>query len=114
MIGTFIMNDILRVQRGSKASSYGKLYMAFLVSGLMHAAGDYGMYHGKRWFSLTYFSLQAVAITFEDAVIGIADWFAFRTRFPTLSTYLGYLWVVVWFSVTLPTFGEAFLPAITF
>jgi hypothetical protein len=113
MIGTFIMHDILRVQRGSKVSSYGKLYIAFLLSALMHAAGDYGMYHGERWFSHTYFPLQAIGITLEDAVIGVADWFAFRTRFPTLSIYLGYFWVAVWFSLTLPTFGEPFLAAIT-
>lgn len=71
------------------------------------------MYHGECWYSLTYFSLQAVGITFEDVVIGVADWFTFRTRFPTLSTYLGYFWVAAWFSLTLPAFGEPFLAAIT-
>lgn len=113
-IGEFVLHDTLHIKRGTNASSYGKLYVAFALSALMHAAGDYGMYRGQRWFSLEFFLPQAVGITLEDGAIALFDRSgAFRRRHPVLTTWIGYAWVLFWFSSTLPQYSDAYLPAIT-
>lgn len=113
MIGDFVVNDTLRIRKGTNASSYGKLFLSFAISAFMHAAGDYGMYGGSRWFSHPFFLAQPVAIILEDIVIAVGNRTGLRSRFPNLSSALGYLWVFSWFCFVMPPFAEAFLPAIS-
>ncbi|KAF8317914.1 hypothetical protein DL93DRAFT_2226051 [Clavulina sp. PMI_390] len=113
MMSDAIMNDALGVKKGTNLSSYSKLFITFTISGLMHAAGDFGMYHGARWFSLWFFVAQAVGITIEDIAIEMDKrWLGIQASRPGAAKLLGYLWVAVWFTATLPEFGAGFLPAI--
>jgi len=89
-------------------TTYFKLFTSFLISGLIHATGDYVLYHNfSQGGALRFFLLQAVAITFEDAVIAIFS------RLPLVvgmrggksysaSKLLGYIWVFVWFTFSMP------------
>ncbi|KAF5328770.1 hypothetical protein D9619_011600 [Psilocybe cf. subviscida] len=94
----------------STFTTYFKLYAAFLTSGLIHYAGDYILF--QTWIgpgrSMPFFLLQAVVITFEDAVVGVAK-MAGITKASPLAKLLGFCWVFAWFALSVsywlgPTF----------
>jgi len=85
-----------------------KVYIAFAVNGLIHVGGEYSLI--GRWtyrHTLQFFLLQAVGITFELVVIeGIGRKFSF---FRALWQCVGYLWVIMWFVYTIPSFIDPIL-----
>ena len=62
----------LRLPPKSKIGTYSKLFLAFLISGIIHCAGDYGYLEKFSGGAILYFLLHACAITIEDGVIGLA------------------------------------------
>jgi hypothetical protein len=88
----------------SKFTTYFKLYVAFFVSGLIHYAGDYMLNQDWAGHSVAFFVLQAVGITLEDAVIAVAKR-AGLTASP-LAKFIGFCWVFVWFSFSMPFWLE--------
>lgn len=55
---------------------------------------------GKEYIGIRmkFFLANAVAITFEDAITGIAKWLGIgRNGATTWMKYGGYMWVVAWF-----------------
>ncbi|KAF5328775.1 hypothetical protein D9619_011605 [Psilocybe cf. subviscida] len=96
--------DILHLPK-SRFRTYFQLYVAFLVSGLLHMAGDYMFLHNVAGVSVQFFLLQAVAITFEDAIIGVARRTGVTTSSP-LTRAAGFCWVFVWFALTIPYWLE--------
>ncbi|EED85071.1 predicted protein [Postia placenta Mad-698-R] len=96
---------LLRLQPGSWASSYTQLYVGFATSGFMHCVGDFIVDRALFGMSFPFFLAQAVAISLEDAAIGVARRTGLQSLFPAyLWRMLGYAWVVVWFSVSAPWF----------
>ena len=63
----------LGLQSGTWQSRYTQLYVGFAVSGLLHCGGDLLVDPSHKLFgaSFPFFFSQAVAITFEDAVIAL-------------------------------------------
>jgi len=117
-LGRFIANKILGVPRGTNWSSYIQLYVAFLLSGLFHFAGDFMFERRMVYRSFKFFLLQAVAITFEDFAIYIAKRLL-RQRGVELKPgkvdessvgavmrVIGYCWVTLWFCLTLPVWVD--------
>ncbi|THH16553.1 hypothetical protein EW146_g4107 [Bondarzewia mesenterica] len=101
-IGRFFVR-LFSFKKGTSGSSYTQLYVAFIVSGLMHCAGDAMV--GWEYFgsSLPFFVLQALAITVEDGVIELYR--RSGVRLPLKVTrWIGYLWVFVWFSFSCPIY----------
>ena len=85
-----------------------QVYIAFLVSGLVHLGGEYSVigYWTYR-HALQFFLSQAVAITLEVIVIeGLAMRFSIRGL---LWQCIGYLWVIMWFTYTVPGFIDPLL-----
>jgi len=84
-----------------KCATYFKLFASFFISGLIHVAADYPLHQnfagGK---SLQFFILQAAAITFEDAVIGIASRLAYKES--KTFKLIGFVWAFAWFTFSLP------------
>ncbi|KAL1939434.1 hypothetical protein VTO73DRAFT_9990 [Trametes versicolor] len=83
---------------GSWASSQTQLYAAFFASGLIHTACDAMV--GKEYIGtrMKFFMANAVAITFEDAVIGTARRLGTGREGPARwMKCIGYMWVAVWF-----------------
>ena len=63
-------SSFLRLRKGSFASKYVKLYVAFLVSGLIHYAGALNVpYNDSAYAQPLFFLVQAVGISIEDFVI---------------------------------------------
>ena len=60
--------------------------------------------------SLIYFTLQACAITFEDAVQGLVR--RSGVKIPgALRRAVGYMWVMAWFSLAIPIWMEPHVKA---
>ncbi|KAH7908858.1 membrane bound O-acyl transferase family-domain-containing protein, partial [Hygrophoropsis aurantiaca] len=95
---------------GSRGSSYVQLYLVFILSGAVHVGGDAKLNARHTGFSWPFFVLQAMAITLEDAVIGLARHAGFTDATP-LAHLVGYLWVCSWFYVSYPVWVDGQLAA---
>ena len=51
---------------------------------------------------MEFFLLQAVAITFEDAIISLAARAGFSTKPNRFFKFMGFVWVFAWFTYSLP------------
>jgi hypothetical protein len=87
---------------GTLGSSYTQLYVAFILSGLIHTGGDMLLYShtsatsiSRPFFSMPFFLLQAIIITLEDMFIGITK--RLRVKSSAWTRVLGYVWVATWF-----------------
>ncbi|KZP03388.1 hypothetical protein FIBSPDRAFT_1017840, partial [Athelia psychrophila] len=88
-------------QPGTNTSSYLQLYTAFIVSGLVHSAGDAMVGTDQFGSSFMFFLVQAIAITGEDCVVGAARKAGWTTSSPALRA-AGYVWVWCWFVYSAP------------
>ena len=107
--GAFV--DAVGIKRGSTLSSYTQLWLAFLISALMHAQSflilpsPTNITLSERTVGVVQFFLwQAAAITFEDFVQWLWARLGGKTSGPSIfRTVIGYVWVVwsFWYSVPL-------------
>ncbi|KAF7430888.1 hypothetical protein PC9H_006603 [Pleurotus ostreatus] len=115
----FITRDLLGLPEGSTSAAIIKLYTSFFVSALIHAGGDYACLRGSsvvktNYFggggSIPFFLLQALAIHVESMVIAgfrrmERAWFnqgMKEIRGRKALKLIGYLWVWVWMTWTVP------------
>ena len=83
----------LGLPKGSIGSRYVQLYTAFLLSTLIHVSG--GLHAARQDLGeMQYYLSQAIAITFEDAAIAVAQKFGYRGG--RAARVAGYLWVIGW------------------
>ncbi|KAE8163403.1 pyridoxal phosphate-dependent transferase [Aspergillus tamarii] len=109
--GAFV--DAVGIRRGTNASSYTQLWLAFTISGMMHALSQLLM---PRPGNVTaseiavgiflFFPWQAFVITIEDFIIWL-----WKQRYasyqPRWAPLVGYLWVMVTFWIALPWPGNS-------
>ena len=98
--GDFIAKQ-LGLQKGTFRTCL-KLFIAFLVSGLIHDAGEYALYQRWAGHSMSFFLLQAVAIICEGAVITLAIKAGFSPKPTRFIKFIGFVWVFTWFTYCLP------------
>ncbi|KAF8954003.1 membrane bound O-acyl transferase family-domain-containing protein [Flammula alnicola] len=91
---------VLHLPKGT-FTTYFKLFGSFFISGLIHYAGDYMLFQDWSGTSLRFFLLQAVAITFEDAIIGLAGRLGYTKPTPFFKL-VGFIWVFAWFTFSIP------------
>ncbi|KAF8993359.1 membrane bound O-acyl transferase family-domain-containing protein [Cyathus striatus] len=97
--GDFVAFRLIRLQKKTFWGANVHRYVAFTISGIIHAAIDYGILRSGFWerqTSLTFFILQATVIMFEQEVgkfLGLKT--GKRTR------RAGYVWTFLWFTLTL-------------
>ncbi|KAF8990098.1 membrane bound O-acyl transferase family-domain-containing protein [Cyathus striatus] len=104
--GKFVSGKLLRLPSDSLITTYVELYTAFVLSGIMHTAGDYRSYGSlHKSGAMRFFFLQAIIITVEDGACWVAKYLGFR-RTTWWLRYLGYAWVTFWFTWTLPIWME--------
>ena len=113
-LGKLVANKFLRFPRGSNRSSYTQLYFAFFLSAILHLSGDFMLEKRVVYRSFKFFLLQAVAITFEDLVIYIANGLLRRRGVElkpgkadgwlvgVAARAIGYCWTTLWFCLTVP------------
>ncbi|KAF9459745.1 membrane bound O-acyl transferase family-domain-containing protein [Collybia nuda] len=91
----------LQLPSGSNSSSYVQLYTAFLISGIIHT-------NPSDARPLYFFIYQALAITFEDAIIALVAKMGFSS--PTKAQkILGYIWVLCWFTYSIPEWTDSLI-----
>jgi hypothetical protein len=105
--GRFLAYDFFRLQKGSKAAFLVQLYTTFAVSALVHVGGEYPLvgYWTTR-HAFRFFLLQPVAVTVETLVLGDG-----KMPIRGLWRVLGYLWVLAWFTYTVPEWIDPLLRA---
>ncbi|KAG1779423.1 membrane bound O-acyl transferase family-domain-containing protein [Suillus placidus] len=102
--------SVLGFKRGTSGSSYAQIYVAFLLSGLVHTGGDIVLSGSstsavtRPFFSMPFFFSQAIVITLEDLFIRIARRLGVKDS--TWTRALGFVWVAVWFGWCVPGFVE--------
>jgi hypothetical protein len=89
---------VLRLRRGTLASRYTRIFLAFLVSGAIHVIGDraFGIPY-REMGSLPFFCLQALGIMLEDGVQAATRGWGIPGPMRRL---VGYVWLVsfLWWS----------------
>ncbi|KAF9644021.1 hypothetical protein BDM02DRAFT_3122623 [Thelephora ganbajun] len=117
-LGRLVANKFLKFPRGTNRSSYTQLYIAFLLSGIIHCAADFMVEKRMAYRSFKFFLLQAVAITFEDFVIYVVKGLLLRrgtelkpgkvheSWAEAVVRVIGYCWVIIWFCLTLPVWVD--------
>jgi hypothetical protein len=76
----------------------------------MHAAPDYIFHQNfSEGTSIQFFVLQAVAITFEDAIIAVASRLGYKES--KAFKLIGFIWVFVWFTFSMQIWLDPHLHA---
>ncbi|KDQ17844.1 hypothetical protein BOTBODRAFT_29157 [Botryobasidium botryosum FD-172 SS1] len=101
----FVAHTLLRLPRGSYLSAFVQLLVAFGLSALLHGGGDY-MTARRLDISWKFFVSQAFAIAAEDWVARICGG---MVTSPVARRAIGYVWVVMWFTISLPWILESWI-----
>lgn len=107
--GKYLARNVLKFRAGSALSSYTQLYVAFVLSGIIHAAGDWMVMRNitSARLNIQFFIMQAMIITVEDMVIAAAKKFGI-TRIPF---FVSYAWVICWMAWSGPMWLETVIQA---
>ena len=93
--------NTLGLQPGTWQSRYTQLYGGFAVSGLIHCGGELMVDPSLFGVSFPFYFYQAVAITFEDAVIELVRRSDVKVSQP-LARLVGYTWAMLWLCKSAP------------
>lgn len=99
----------LKLRKGSLASKYLQLYLAFTLSMLLH---EWNIFNATRkdGGEFRFFMLQPVIITCEDFAIWCYEKKYGKTEQKNrVLRCIGYLWTFMWFSFCLPQFSMGLL-----
>ena len=95
----------------SKYTTYLKLFISFLISGLIHQASEYVLYQKWAGRSTEFFLLQAVGIICENIVISLALRAGFSSKPNLFFKFIGFIWVGAWFTYSLPLWLDKLIDA---
>lgn len=108
-ISNMVTFSWLRLKKGTIIARYTNIVIAFLVSGMLHTAVDYG---ATVWpsesGSLRFFLMQAFAIMVEDTFQAIYYSISGKRRAekaPLSHKIFGYLWLIIFLTWSGPGFG---------
>ena len=93
--------NALQLRPGTWPSRYTQLYIGFAVSGLIHCGGDLMVDRALFGASFAFYVAQALAITLEDAIIGLYGRSGVGLPQPLLRL-VGYVWALSWLCVSAP------------
>jgi hypothetical protein len=117
-LGRLVANKVLKFPRGTNRSSYTQLYVAFFLSAVIHASGEFMFEKRLVYRSFKFFLLQALVVTFEDFVfyaakrllssrgIELKPGRADESWLEAVLRVLGYCWVTLWFCWTFPMWTD--------
>ncbi|TFK65236.1 hypothetical protein BDN72DRAFT_824770 [Pluteus cervinus] len=96
------VTGVLGFKPGTSLSTYAQVYVDFIIFSIIHSLGGDVMV-GLEYlgYSVPFFMSQAIAITFEDMVIRLVRRRSVKIP-PTVAHFVGYIWVFVWLSVSMP------------
>lgn len=99
-ISIYITQDLLHLSKGSLVARYSNIYIAFIVSGLLHLGTDFGVgVTFRESGALQFFCTVATGIMCEDAVEAIWSHLVGLNRSdqptPLWQRCVGYLWTIL-------------------
>ncbi|KAL1626148.1 hypothetical protein SLS54_002982 [Diplodia seriata] len=99
----FVSDKILRIPRGTLLSRYTRIFIVFIISGIIHHVCVRGMgVPSEESGGLVFFPLQALGIMVEDAVqAALVGKTGFRNA--GVRRLFGYVWVVAYLGWSTPT-----------
>ena len=102
--GDVIADSVLKIPRATILSRYTRLFLAFLISGLIHHSSDLAMGIPRAEAgSLVFFLVQPMGIMLEDAMQALNRRSATSRSFAKVWRIVGYLWVVVFLTWSTPS-----------
>ncbi|KAK7024729.1 MBOAT-2 domain-containing protein [Favolaschia claudopus] len=107
--GKFLAYNILHLKPGTNASSYVQLFTAFFLSTTIHYGAEIMAFRNFTGGAPAFFMLQPCIIMLEDFVLFLGRSAGIRQS--KLLYRLGYLWVLAWFTLTLPIWEEPLVKA---
>ncbi|KIK56842.1 hypothetical protein GYMLUDRAFT_229841 [Collybiopsis luxurians FD-317 M1] len=102
-----LISQKLNLQSGSLSNAFIQIYIAFLVSAIVHSFGDFRT-NDRLGKSFLFFTLQPIAITLEEVVQMQWRTSRYNGNGHEAATWslgwrtVGYAWVLVWFIITAP------------
>ncbi|EJT96882.1 hypothetical protein DACRYDRAFT_119709 [Dacryopinax primogenitus] len=98
----FLTLQVLHLQPSSQLASYSQLYLAFLLSGLVHFCGSYALLRSPSLAlsTLQFFALQPLVITLEDGAIALGKRLGISPGVDV--RILGYTWTAACLTVMAP------------
>ncbi|KAJ6550967.1 membrane bound O-acyl transferase family-domain-containing protein [Mycena vulgaris] len=108
--GNYAAHTLLRLPHGSAAASCVQISIAFALSGVLHYLGETIAIGPGRSGSLLFFGIQPAAIALETLVASLRG--KARGRAPGGKALgLGHVWVLAWFTLTLPIMQDPLIKA---
>ena len=98
-----IADSFLQIRRASLLSRYTRLFLAFLISGLIHHSSDLAMGIPRAEAgSLVLFLLQPLGIMLEDAIQTLTRRVPTSRSLDWARRVIGYVWVVIFLAWSTP------------
>ncbi|KAI0200184.1 membrane bound O-acyl transferase family-domain-containing protein [Astrocystis sublimbata] len=103
----WLMHTLLRLPRGSSAVRYLRVFLVFILSGILHVGIDFAS--GIEWResgALKFFTIQPIGILIEDVFASIYMSYvkAPDARASVMQRCVGFLWVGLWMAWTVPAY----------
>ncbi|KAI0975054.1 membrane bound O-acyl transferase family-domain-containing protein [Xylaria arbuscula] len=107
VVSNWLLHRLLRLPRGNLAVRYLRVFIVFILSGILHVGIDFASGIGWRESgALRFFAIQPVGILIEDlflstykSYIGTPD-----PRASVMQRCFGFLWVGLWIAWTVPAY----------
>jgi hypothetical protein len=105
----FVAERMLHLKKRTHAYFLVQVFIAFLVAAIVHATADF-LFTGEHRGAFNFFLVQVVAIAFEGVLATIIGESSFvKAVNPLTRRFLGYLWVLAWFSFSVPLWDISFI-----
>ncbi|KAF8173131.1 hypothetical protein K438DRAFT_1980986 [Mycena galopus ATCC 62051] len=98
--GGFVAHDVLRLSPGTFLANNVARFAGFYTSGLIHSYGFHGSLK-HHWADVAFYIWQAAGIGLEELIMHVVP-----LRLTKTTRLLGYIWMLSWFSLTLPEYTE--------
>lgn len=99
----------LHLSPESSLSLWIRSVLSFLISGFIHACGDFMIFHNWRTGgSLAFFMLQPFGMAFETAMMIIYRRLGIQMHW-RVERVIAFVWVLLWFCYTIPIMLEPLL-----
>lgn len=99
-----IADSVLPIPRDTTLSRYTRLFLAFLISGLIHHSSDIAMgIPGDEAGSLVFFLLQPLGIMLEDGMQTLTRHVPTSRFLGRVQWIIGYFWVAMFLAWSTPT-----------
>jgi hypothetical protein len=98
-------SNVIGLHGGSVMSRYIQVFIAFLLSGLIHSYGSFAAFH-KDVGDFQFFLVQGLGFLAEETVIHIAKKIGLLET--PLTRAIGYLWVWAWLTYTARPWMDGF------